>query len=250
MTYNLTENQKEVATWLVDQNQNHGLEEEFHVYWRRREAEIMDHPSTHPNLTKGTLNALQNDNLIYGVPNLESSSSEFAGKIKTSEIERSRLCTLLARIFEAVDSDFDEPDTSFLVHLSPLADVSNLDDELKTRCLPILGAGSADPKLWDSAVRTAGVILEERLRDVGGITDTERIGRQLVNDIFGDKGVLSSKFANDSERQGYRDLYSGITGTFRNPSAHGLMDPAPEDGGAFIVFVNVLMKMLDDLSVE
>ena len=56
--------------------------------------------------------------------------------------------------------------------------------------MPILGAGAADPKLWDSAVRAAGVILEERLRDVGNIADRARVGRDLVNDVFGDRGTL------------------------------------------------------------
>ncbi len=108
-----------------------------------------------------------------------------------------------------------------------LADVTNLDQELKQRCLPILGAGAADPKLWDAAVRVAGVILEERLRDVGGIIDPTRVGRDLVNDVFGNTGTLSAKIPVSSERQGYRELYAGIFGTFRNPNAHRLTAPSP-----------------------
>ena len=88
---------------------------------------------------------------------------------------------LTGKAYEAVDNNFKEPDTSFVKHLTPLADITNLDEELKQRCLPILGAGSAEPKLWDSAVRTAGVILEDRLRDVGGISDTNCVGLALVN---------------------------------------------------------------------
>jgi hypothetical protein len=146
-----------------------------------------------------------------------------------------------------VDTNFSAPDTSFLKHLTPLADITNLDEQLKQRCLPILGAGSADPKLWDSAVRTAGVILEDRLRDVGGISDSNCVGRVLVNNIFGQNGTLASRFTISSERDGYRELYAGIVGAFRNPYAHRLVDPNPEDGGAFIIFVNLLLKMLDDL---
>ena len=89
--------------------------------------------------------------------------------------------------------------------------------ELKHRCLPILGAGAADPKLWDSAVRTAGVILEERLRGVGMIKDPQAVGRDLVNKVFGKVGTLASKFANDAERESHRDLYAGVVGAFRNP---------------------------------
>jgi hypothetical protein len=146
-----------------------------------------------------------------------------------------------------VDNNFNAPDTSFVKHLTLLADITNLDEELKQRCLPILGAGSVEPKLWDSAVRTAGVILEDRLRDVGGISDANCVGQALVNNVFSKNGTLASKFSVDAERQGYRDLYAGIIGAFRNPSAHRLVDPTPEEGGAFIAFVNLLLKKLEDL---
>jgi hypothetical protein len=157
------------------------------------------------------------------------------------------LYTIKQAGYEAIDSAFAAPDTSFLTHLTPLADITNFDEDIKTRCLPILGAGSADPKLWDSAVRTAGVILEERLRKVGGISDPSRIGQDLVNDVFGKSGTMSWKFGSDSERQGYRDLFAGVASAFRNPFAHRLLDPLPQDGGAFIVFVNLLLKLLGDL---
>jgi len=140
---------------------------------------------------------------------------------------------------------FTMPDTSFVKHLSPLADVTNFDDSLKQRCLPMLGAGAADPMLWDSAVRTAGVILEERLRDVGKISDSNIIGRDLVNRVFGQAGTLASKFTSSAERDGYRDLFAGVVGTIRNPSAHRFVDPTPDEGGATLVFVNLLLKKLE-----
>jgi hypothetical protein len=58
---------------------------------------------------------------------------------------------------------------------------------------------------------------------------------------------LADRFANESDQQGYRELYAGIVGVFRNSYAHRLVDPTPEDGGAFIVFVNLLLKRLEDL---
>ena len=82
---------------------------------------------------------------------------------------------------------------------------------------------------------------------MGSITDPNRTGRDLVNDVFGDRGTLTSKFPIQSERIGYRELYSGIVGAFRNPSAHRFIDPLPEEGGAFIVFVNLLLKKLEEL---
>jgi hypothetical protein len=131
-----------------------------------------------------------------------------------------------------------------------LADVTNLDSALKQRCLPILGAGADDPQPWDSAVRTASVILEERLRDVGGIEGADQHGRKLVNAVFGENGSLADYFDSSSELLGYRDTYVGIVGTIRNPSAHQLVDPTPEEGGAVIVFINLLLKRLEDLRRE
>jgi Protein of unknown function (Hypoth_ymh) len=154
-------------------------------------------------------------------------------------------CTLTGQGYEAVDSNFNAPDISFLRHLTPLADLTNFDDALKKRCLRMLGAGAADPTLWDSAVRTAGVILEERLRDVGNVADRNLIGRDLVNKVFGQSGSLAHKFTVSGERDGYRDLFAGVVGVIRNPSAHRLIDPTPEEGGATLVFVNLLLKKLE-----
>ena len=212
---------------------------------------IIHQVPNHPAFTKGILDALGVANLLIFTSNYETTTEQFSSyfgpQAKHKQREVNRSCTLTAKAYEAVDSNFSAPDTSFVKHLTPLADITNLDNEIKHRCLPILGAGSADPKLWDSAVRTAGVILEERLRDIGGITDSTRIGRDLVNDVFSVTGTLAPKIPNLSERQGYRDMYAGIVGVFRNPYSHRLIDPTPEDGGAFIVFVNLLLKMLEDL---
>ncbi len=187
-----------------------------------------------PEVTKGALDALAANHLLH----IRTEPGDAFGM---------RFCTLTGKAYEAVDSNLAAPDTSFVRHLTPLADITALDIELKHRCLPILGSGAADPELWDSAVRTTGVILEERLRNVGMITDPNAIGRDLVNKVFGKTGTLAGKFAQDPERDGHRDLYAGVVGAFRNPSAHRLVDPAPHEGGAYIVFVNLLLKMLDDL---
>jgi hypothetical protein len=184
-------------------------------------------------VTRGAVEALATNELLH----IRVSSDAF----NTTD------CTLTGKAYEAVDSNFAAPDTSFVRHLTQLADITAFDAELKRRCLPILGAGAADPKLWDSAVRTAGVILEERLRDVGRIKDRQAVGRDLVNKVFGKTGTLAAKFAHEAEREGYRDLYAGVVGAFRNPSAHRLIDPEPQEGGAYIAFVNLLLKMLDDL---
>jgi hypothetical protein len=245
--YNLTPNQQAIIRWLVEKARAGQLDEEFTLSWIMGEKFTI---STYtgpraeaPSITKGVIDALAHADLLHCQINYKIVHS----RNRSSQRESSRLCTITGKAYEAVDNNFNAPDTSFVTHLTPLADITNLDEALKKRCLPILGAGSADPALWDSAVRTAGVILEERLRDVGGVTDSARIGQQLVNDVFAASGKLAGKFTIDSERQGYRDLYAGIVGVFRNPSAHKIIDPDPSDGGAFIVFVNLLLKRLEAL---
>jgi hypothetical protein len=244
--YNLTSGQKDLLRWFVQQVRDGNLQEEFTILFVTPElvriSELRGEVDL-PHLTKGALDALAAAGLIL----CDISYGSAFDSRGVRQFERNRRCTLLGEAYKAVDSDFSAADVSFVRHLTPLADVTNLDIQLKQRCLPILGAGSADLKLWDSVVRTAGVILEERLRDVGGISDPSRIGRDLVNDVFGTQGSLAAKVPSGSERLGYRDMYAGIVGVFRNPYAHRLIDPTPEDGGAFVVFVNLLLKMLDDL---
>ena len=237
--YNLTPNQQALLRSMVEKVKAKKMPEEFTFIWglegtfMHYEGATGFHPM--PEVTKGALDALAANDLLH----LRTEPGDTSGS--------ATYCTLTGKAYEAVDSNFAAPDTSFVRHLTPLADITGLDTELKHRCLPILGAGAADPKLWDSAVRTAGVILEERLRDVGMITDPQAVGRDLVNKVFGKSGTLSGKFGNDAERESYRDLYAGVVGVFRNPSSHRLVDPAPHEGGAYIVFVNVLLRRLDDL---
>jgi len=240
MKYNLTDTQKQLLQEIIENVKSGEIGEEFQIMKSRIENRdvyslmgnsriILDHA------TKTGLTALEKNELLLCISKNDSLIQKYS---------------LTGEAYIAVQTNFNDPDTSFIQYLTPMANIDGLDgfDEgLKKRCLPILAAGGSDPALWDSAVRTAGVILEERLRDVGSISDHSLTGQGLVNALFNKNGTLVSKFTVDAERQGYRDLYAGIVGTFRNPSAHKLIDPSPEDGGALIVFVNLLLKKLEEL---
>ena len=143
----------------------------------------------------------------------------------------------------------DRPGLSAISHLIPLTEVKHLDADLWERCRYSLSAGGDDPKAWDKAVRTATVILEERLRKLGDIDsiNSDATGSNIVNMIFGSKNSVLSGKLKDKELQGYRDLYSGVMTVFRNPYGHRIIDPAPEVGGAILVFIDLLLKMLDDI---
>jgi Protein of unknown function (Hypoth_ymh) len=244
--YNLTDSQKVLAKWLVKSVREEEIAEQFEILWSRTlaspspQAELWNYQGKIeelPEISQGALDALMANNFLI------------CEKIQNSngQGENRRTCTLTGKIYEAVDNDFNAPDMSFIKYLTPLGDISGFDEELKQRCLPILGAGATDPMLWDSAVRNAGVVLEDRLRDVGSVSDLNITGQKLVNDLFGKEGILKSKFTVPSEREGYRDLYAGIIGTIRNPSAHRFIDHSPEEGGAIIMFVNLLLKKLEAL---
>jgi hypothetical protein len=197
-------------------------------------------------ITKGNIYALCENKLLFSqVIQPYQDGSMVGSKIQLPKPEIWN-CTLTDEIYKAVDNDFNSPDTSFIDYLTPLANPSGLDEELADRCFRSLATGASNPKSWDDAVRNAGLVLEVRLRDVGSIPNN-RVGRDLVNDVFGKHGSLASKFSVDSEREGYRDLFAGVVGAFRNLSAHRFIDPSPEEGGAFIVFVNLLLKKLEDL---
>lgn len=231
MAYNLTTIQKDLLREIVAAVRDGKLDEEFTIIWTLAGPSFQSSDGFAPanKITRGKLEALMAEGLLH-----------------LRQGEYTTHVTLTGIAYDAVESDFETPDTSFLTQLTPLADLTNFDDQLKKRVLPILGAGAADPMLWDSAVRTASVILEERLREVGGVTDGS-IGKVLVNKVFGTGGTLTAKFTQESERESYRDVYAGIVRLVRNPSAHRLIDPTPEEGGVLLVFVDLLLSKLEAL---
>lgn len=112
-------------------------------------------------------------------------------------------------------------------------------EELVRRCGPLIHLGR-----FDEAVRSAFVLLEERLRKAvgeGGMT-----GTQLANYAFNpEKGPLAKHLAHTpAEREGLRELYSGAFKLFRNPTAHGVVGYSPAEGRAIIGLVDLMLKML------
>jgi hypothetical protein len=155
--HNLTNQQKDLVRWLVQKVREKELNEEFGISWVStqastvRKARMFAFRGTEEELseiliTQGALNVLEKNGLIHCSIDYKTDKS---GK----QDEAARNCTVMGKAYEAVDTEFSAPDTSFITHLTPLADISGFDEQLKKRCLPILGAGSSDSMLWDSAVR-------------------------------------------------------------------------------------------------
>lgn len=234
LMYNLTDSQKEALRGIVAMIRAEMIEEEFGLYSVAGKPALffldlahIDRSIPYPIITSGTLNALQAAGLILYTPK-----------------PNAHRVTILGKAYEAVDSDFGSPDTSFLRYLEPLpADISTLDSDIIARCLGGLATGST-PINWDHAVRQACLVLEERLRNTGGMADSKLAGRELAYQVFGKNGTLTAKVG---DPDGYRDLFAGAMAVIRNPFAHRFIDPTPEDGGTYIRFVDLLLRMLRDL---
>jgi uncharacterized protein (TIGR02391 family) len=117
---------------------------------------------------------------------------------------------------------------------------AGLNDELLQRCGDLIHIGN-----FDEAVRSACVLLEERLRKVAHKEDL--MGVRLAEYAFDpDTGPLAIHLANrKSERQGLHSLYVGAFKLFRNPTAHGVVGYSGVEAKAIISFINLLLIFLD-----
>lgn len=115
---------------------------------------------------------------------------------------------------------------------------AGLDEELVRRCSELVHLGA-----FDEAVRSAFVLLEERLRSA---TDQEGMtGTSLANYAFKENGILSRRVTHvPVEQQGLRELYSGAFKLFRNPTAHGVVNYTSTEGIAIIGLVNLLLGII------
>jgi predicted transcriptional regulator len=112
MSYNLTETQKDLMRWIVQQVRAGKLSEEFSVSWWRG-ARIRgfegDLPAT---MTKGILDALAGAELLrctLHIKKVERTSGKANPVRKTRKTEDWRRCILTGKAYEAVDNDFKPP---------------------------------------------------------------------------------------------------------------------------------------------
>ncbi|HEY9695253.1 MAG TPA: TIGR02391 family protein [Oculatellaceae cyanobacterium] len=232
---NLTETQKNLLQWILKEVRAGKLEEdEIWFIWSYDGASLVGYQGKVPDVKTASLDALQNHGFLLCD---QSNPNQYK-------------CALTSQAYGAVDSNFSSPNFSATTYLIPLDEIKHLDPELWDRCRFSLSSGGNDPKAWDKAVRTATVVLEERLRKLGKTEsiNPDATGETIVNTIFGGKNSVLSGKLDDKKLRAYRDLYAGMMSVFRNPYAHRIIDPSPENGGTIIVFINLLLKMLDEIN--
>ena len=71
MSCNLTDSQKDLVRWLVEQKRAGNLPEEFSVLWMPHGGQIPGLMETQPPITKGALDALASAEMLLCSPNLD-----------------------------------------------------------------------------------------------------------------------------------------------------------------------------------
>ena len=116
MKYNLTENQKKLLQWIVNQIRSENLPEEFTIAWVNRDPgyiifRLKEKSSDFPEITEGMLDILADADFLHCRVNMKLSSS---GR----RYEASRVCTVQQKAFDAIDSNFQvtqPPDTQITI---------------------------------------------------------------------------------------------------------------------------------------
>ncbi len=112
------------------------------------------------------------------------------------------------------------------------------DDELLMRCASLVHVGA-----FDEAIRSAFVLLEERLR--AAVDREDMTGTKLANYAFSESGPLGKLITQSpSEREGLREIFSGSFKLFRNPTADGVVEYSAAEGQAILGLVDLMLGIL------
>jgi uncharacterized protein (TIGR02391 family) len=118
------------------------------------------------------------------------------------------------------------------------------DDELRERCQDLILAKSK----YDRAINQATLVLEQRIRTKSQPA-TPQNGSGLVN--YAIKNSLSDTVLkltnNNTEQEGYANIFRGIVLSFRNPTHHHILDNlTQEDALRICGFIDVLLRVIDN----
>lgn len=117
-------------------------------------------------------------------------------------------------------------------------DSSVLDDELAERALSEYEDGH-----YQSAVRTSFVVLEERVRNLGGFRESDH-GVGLMTEAFNPGGPLAMG-ETEAEKEGTMLLYRSAVMALRNPVSHRFVDEIDENYARDVIHtVNLLLRVI------
>ena len=95
-----------------------------------------------------------------------------------------------------------------------------LDEQLRSRCVDLYEKfrATGESERFDTVVTEATRILENRLRDITGLSET---GLSLASASFGKRGLLRVSYQ-EAEQEGVNALFRGVFGFVRNRVHHSL----------------------------
>lgn len=122
------------------------------------------------------------------------------------------------------------------------ADWGTFDEEIAEKSLRHLQADNPAPQ---AAITMAFLVLEERIRDKGGFSNSD-YGSDLIESAFKEGSGPLSLGQTGGEEVGVKLLYKSVFQTFRNPSSHRHLDNIEkEEAFRIICFVDLLLKLID-----
>ncbi len=115
-----------------------------------------------------------------------------------------------------------------------------IDENLKERLAKLKDAP------LDTTLREAGVVLESRLRKVGGDVDKNLSGVQLVDAVFNpEKGSLIFS-DHPAEQEGIKLLFRGAIQFVRNPPMHKMIEYQEGSARTLIRLIDSLLLLLEE----
>lgn len=175
----------------------------------------------------------EEEEIIFNFP-----ATEVPGKSP----EYSNIFGLRDLIFDFLELEFEgSGETSGFEFPPEIQSSERLDIELQRRVVT-----EFESEHFQSSVRTAFTVLEERVRELGEYPDTE-YGTGLIQKAFHpDDGRLAFG-ETTSEREGVMFLYRGAFQALRNPVSHRFIESVDEDYARDAIFtVNLLLRLLHE----
>lgn len=143
----------------------------------------------------------------------------------------------LSDIIEICERDIDKLESDYIKYVN----TRFVDLQLTDNIMSLLESGH-----FDSAIRKASLTLTERLRLKYGIL-AEKDGKELVNEIFGQKSLFNSTMPKD-KKEAYRDFYSGIYGLVRNEYMHNMKEPNNIEAEYILNLINFALLKLEEIN--
>jgi len=123
-----------------------------------------------------------------------------------------------------------------------LIDLNHIDYRMRLTIQPLIQHNQ-----YASAIRAIFAHLATRIRGHCRLPDNVD-GADLIHKLFG-KGSTKSRYFTESEKQAYRDLFSGTYGVLRNKFMHNDAIPTYLELITAIANANLLLKVIGDFRI-